>query len=187
MLLSSEDVKLFYKLFANERHQIEDVTTEDQLMYLPAERRIVVRETLFHNDHLIEEFVSSNPKKFLPQELDIVLSWKAYLKGRFYLFRQLRKYAIFLTFEKEMKAYGVLAAADLFSELVTFIPIVVDTVLCPLKGQIIYDGLMSSQNIYFGGGIKRSLNDSYNEAEARYGVITSLTDTTVTVKVTSDI
>ena len=193
MRLSPEEVALFYKLypalllFTNERLQLEDIDTAEQLMHLPVEKRLVIREALFENGKLIEEFVESNPEKFTQQELDIVLSWKNFIKGKFYLLRQLKKYAIFLPLGKEPKAYGVLAIADLFTELVPFMPIMVDTVLLPFRGKIIYDGLLSSQSIYFGGGIKRSLNDSYNEAKAKYGIITSLSQTAESVKATSDI
>ena len=39
---------------------------------------------------------------------------------------------------------------------------------------IVYDGLMSSYNISFGPGIRRSLNESFKEAKARHGIVTSL-------------
>ena len=193
MRLSPEEVALFYKLypalllFTNERLNLEDIDTADQLMHLPVEKRWAIRESLFENSKLIEEFVESNPEGFPQQELDIVLSWKNFTKGKFYLLRQLKKYAIFLSFGNDTKAYGVLAIADLFTELVPFMPIMVDTVLLPFRGKIIYDGLLSSQSIYFGSGIKRSLNDSYNEAKAKYGIITSLSQTAEPEKATSDI
>ena len=192
MNLSPDDVKLFYKLFpalllfVNERHRIEGVTTDDQLMSLPAERRFAIREKLYQNNYLIDEFVHSNPRQFTSEELVIVQGWKSYLKGQFYLVKQLKKHPIFLEFDQEAKAYGVLAIADLFSELVPFIPIIVETVLIPFKGQIIYDGLISSRSIYLGAGIKRSLNNGYNEAKAKYGVITSLSDATPVAKSKSD-
>jgi hypothetical protein len=44
----------------------------------------------------------------------------------------------------------------------------------PFKGKIIYDGLLSSYSISFGPGIRRSLNESFNEAKMRHGIVTSL-------------
>lgn len=180
MRLSPEDVDLFYKLymallfFTNTRHGIEEISTIEQLIQLSPQRRLAIREILFANDHLIDEFVSSNPAGLNQQELAIVAGWKSYLEGRFYLLRQLKRHAIFLSAEGEPKAYGVLAIADLFDEIVPFMPIIVGTVLLPFKGQIIYDGLLTSQNVIFGGGIKRRMNETYNEAKAKYGIITSL-------------
>jgi len=52
--------------------------------------------------------------------------------------------------------------------------VLVQTVLLPFQGMIVYDGLLASYNITFGGGIRRMLNESYNEAKARQGIVTSL-------------
>ena len=49
-----------------------------------------------------------------------------------------------------------------------------ETVLLPFKGMIVYDGLMSSYRISFGPGIRRRLNESFKEAKARHGIVTSL-------------
>jgi len=45
---------------------------------------------------------------------------------------------------------------------------------CQRSYRIVYDGLLSSYSISFGGGIRRMLNKSYNEAKARHGIVTSL-------------
>jgi hypothetical protein len=47
-------------------------------------------------------------------------------------------------------------------------------VLLPFKGMIVYDGLMSSYRLSFGPGIRRRLNESFKEAKARHGIVTSL-------------
>jgi hypothetical protein len=46
--------------------------------------------------------------------------------------------------------------------------------LLPVKGQIVYDGLLNSYNISFGPGIRRSLNESFKEAKERLGIVTTL-------------
>ena len=73
------------------------------------------------------------------------------------------------------KAYGVLALADPFEELVgPYLPRLIHAVLLPFKDKIIYDGLLSGHNITFGGGVKRRLNEEYKEAKEAFGIITSL-------------
>jgi len=47
-------------------------------------------------------------------------------------------------------------------------------VLLPFNDKIIYDSIFSSYFITFGGSIRRSLNDAYQEAKSRFGIITSL-------------
>jgi len=48
--------------------------------------------------------------------------------------------------------------------------------LLPFRGRIVYDGFHTGPGlaIHFGGGARRSFEDSYREAKAAYGVITSL-------------
>ena len=54
------------------------------------------------------------------------------------------------------------------------VPILIETVLLPFKNQITYDGQCRYYNIFFGGGITRRLNDSYQLAKAQSGIITTL-------------
>src|SRR5262249_50205661 len=55
-----------------------------------------------------------------------------------------------------------------------YLPVLTETVLLPFKGMIVYDGLMTSYRISFGPGIRRSLNESFKEAKARHGIVTTL-------------
>src|SRR6202023_1233979 len=95
--------------------------------------------------------------------------------GRFYIFRELAKYTVFLSTDKQPIAYGVLALSQPFEELVgPYLPVLTQTVLLPFKDQIVYDGLLVSYRISFGPGIRRSLNESFKEAKERHGIVTSL-------------
>lgn len=49
----------------------------------------------------------------------------------------------------------------------------VEAVLLPFKGKIIYDGLFQARNIFFGGGIKRNLKESYMKAKQNNRIIES--------------
>ncbi|MDO9538368.1 MAG: hypothetical protein Q7J68_08650, partial [Thermoplasmata archaeon] len=48
------------------------------------------------------------------------------------------------------------------------------TVLLPFRGRIIYCGIIRSNNIQFGGGIKKSIQTRYQMAKSRFGIIQSL-------------
>lgn len=50
----------------------------------------------------------------------------------------------------------------------------VEAVLLPFKDCIVYDGFLQPYNISFGGNIRASINDDYNEKKAKYGIITTL-------------
>ena len=182
MKLSQADVKLFYKLhpallfYGNQEFKIvKDVPSVDVFIKLPAEEKIKVRDALYERLDLIDAFVNSNPFRFSDEELDVILSWKNLVTGTFQLFRYLKKYAIFLDDSSSMRAYGVLALMDNFEDILgSSLPIMLQAVLLPFKGQIVYDGFLLPYRIHFGGGIRRSLNAEYQAAKSRYGIITSL-------------
>jgi Domain of unknown function (DUF6398) len=54
------------------------------------------------------------------------------------------------------------------------LPVLIEAVLLPFKGKIVYDGLMTGYRISFGSGIRRLLNESFKAAKARHGIVTAL-------------
>src|SRR6516225_8478708 len=183
MLLTPQDVELFFKLhralmfFVNQRLQVlpDDVASPDAFSSLSPQVRLKVRNAFLGHAELIQQFVEENPAHLTSDELDIVRSWRQLVHGKFYVFRELKKYTVFLSTTSPAIAYGVLALSQPFEELIVpYLPILTQTVLLPFKGMIVYDGLMSSYNISFGPGIRRSLNESFKEAKARHGIVTSL-------------
>ncbi len=182
MLLSPDDAELFFKLhrslmcFVNERLQIiPDIGSPDEFSSLPPEMRLEVRNAFLDEIDLIELFVDANPFDLSDEELDVVLSWRHQVAGKFYIFRHLKKYTVFLSTDDPAIVYGVVALTEPFEDLVgPYLPVMTEAVLMPLGDKIVYDGLLSSYNISFGGGIKRSLNESYKQAKERLGIVTSL-------------
>src|SRR5262249_36422498 len=108
-------------------------------------------------------------------ELDIVRSWRHLVHGKFYVFRQLKKYMVFLSADRQPIAYGVLALTQPFEELVgPYLPVLTQTVLLPFQGRIVYDGLMSSYRISSGPGLRRARNERLGGPTARHGMVPSL-------------
>ena len=183
MLLTPQDTGLFFKLhralmfFVNQRLKVipDDIASPDEFAALSPEVRLKVRDAFLDHTDLIQSFVDENPAHLTRDELDIVRSWQHLVHGKFYVFRELKKYTVFLSTDKPAIAYGVLALSQPFEELIgPYLPVLTQTVLLPFKGVIVYDGLMSSYNISFGPGIRRNLNESFKEAKARHGIVTSL-------------
>jgi hypothetical protein len=82
---------------------------------------------------------------------------------------------VFLSMTSPAIAYGVLALSQPFEDLIgPYLPVLTQTVLLPFNGVIVYDGLMSRYNIFFGPGIRRNLNQDFKEAKARHGIVTAL-------------
>ncbi len=183
MLLEPQDVELFFRLhrtlmfFVNQRLKViaDKVATPEEFASLSPQIRLKVRDALNANLDLIQSFIEENPAHLSDDELDIVRSCRHLVAGKFYVFRELKKYTVFLTTTDPAIAYGVLALSQPFEDLIgPYLPVLTQTVLLPFKGKIVYDGLMSSYNISFGPGIRRGLNESFKEAKARHGIVTSL-------------
>src|SRR5437867_5115847 len=183
MLLTPQDVELFFKLhralmfFVNQRLKVipDDVASPDEFLSLSAEVRLKVRDAFLHHTDLIQSFVDENPAHLTGDQLDSMRSWQHLVHGKFYVFRQLKKYMVFLSTDKQPIAYGVLALSQPFEELIgPYLPVLAETVLLPFKDKIVYDGLLNRYRISFGPGIRRSLNESFKEAKAQHGIVTSL-------------
>jgi hypothetical protein len=182
MLLTRPEAELFFKLhralmfFVNQQlHVLPEIKTIDEYSCQPPEARFKVHQAFLDELDLIEKFIDENPFGFSEEELKIVQSWHNLVAGKFFIFRDLKKYTVFLSSEVQPIAYGVLALTEPFEDLVgPYLPVMTETTLLPFKDKIVYDGLLSSFNISFGGGIRRSFKESYEAAKKRLGIVTSL-------------
>jgi len=182
MILDPDDCERFFKLhkaltlFVNRRLKIAKPPTKSEgIVALPPEQRLKVRDALVEHLDLIDAFVEENPYRLVPEELAVVKSWKDLVAGDFYVLRFLKKYTIFLTAKEPTVAYGVVALSDPLDEVIEQpLPFYCKTVLLPCRGRIVYDGLLSGYNLIIGSNMTRELNDAYNAAKKRHGVVTSL-------------
>ena len=193
MKLSEQDVALFYKLyhsliiyFSKRKIILNGLNELADIKKFPIEEIFKIRNQLYNEPKYIELFASENPMNFSSDELDIIKSWRYFIKDQFYIFRHLKNYSIFLQPQEETKAYGVVALTSSFEDMVgPWVPVMVETVLLPFKDRIIYDSLFHRYSISFGGNIRASMNDWYQKAKAKYGIITSLPSDSDKIK-TSD-
>lgn len=185
MNLSPNDCLLYYKLHfslllyvKNKLDLFKNITLDtwkELQTQLMQEQKLKIRDALYKNMHLIEMFVNENPYKFSSEEMAIITGWKHLLRDNFYVVRYLKEYAVFLDTNTPARAYGVRGLMSKFAEVIPYpLPVMTNAVLLPFKEQIIYDGLLFPYSIMFGRGITRDINDTYQEAKAAYGIITSL-------------
>ena len=180
MKLSEQEAKLFFQLmwalqfYVNHKLKIHPVIQSiDDYADSSTEKKVKVREALYENLEFIDSFVQENPQNFPKENLAMVSNWKNFIRGQFFIERLLKKYAVFI---QEDAVYGVLGLSQGFDELTyhSNLPLYVDTILLPFKGKMIYDGILGFRNIYFGGGIKRSLKETYLKAKQNNRIIDSL-------------
>lgn len=183
MKLSEQEAKLFFKLmwalqhFVNQRLKIlPNIKNVDEYAKCTTKEKFQVRKALYENAKLIDLFVQENPQNCSEEELSIISKWKNYIEGDFHIERFLKKYTVFI---QGGEVYGVMGLYQGFDELIhrSHLPLCVKTVLLPFKGKIVYDGLFQPYNIYFGGGIKRDLKESYMVAKQNNRIIETLEST----------
>jgi hypothetical protein len=110
MNLASDDAQLFFKLFLallaytnRQRQVVENVATVGDIHKLGKAGTasiMKIRDALYADSQLLVRFIEENPDHFMPEELDIVASWKQRVSGEFYLMRYLKKYAVFMPSKK---------------------------------------------------------------------------------------
>jgi len=185
MKLSQTDAKLFFDLmwalqfFVNQKHKIHKYfKTLDDYCECSNEEKFEVRTQLFKDVTIIDQFIKENPQNFSKDHLDIIASWKNFIHDDFQIERFLKNKAIFIQNDDEV--YGVLALYQSFDEMIhkSRLPMFVKTVLLPFKGKIIYDGFFQARPIYFGGGVKRRLRETYMTAKQNNRIIESLDEDT---------
>ncbi|MBU7030473.1 MAG: hypothetical protein HXS48_26310 [Theionarchaea archaeon] len=180
MKLPEEDATLFYRLYhpllyyVNAKYDLIDMETPEEIKEAFLGELEDLRDELYEHPEIIQEFIEENPFDFSRDELDIVREWNHFVKGKFIIFRFLKKYTIFLDIEDPTKAYGVFGLYKTFKELVGPLPVIVETVLLPFKEKIVYDGIVNFFRIHIGGGYSRGLNDDYQKAKFKFGIIESL-------------
>ncbi|HLG64833.1 MAG TPA: hypothetical protein VKY19_23025 [Ktedonosporobacter sp.] len=136
---------------------------------------IQLRDALWANDALREQFIADNPAQLSAADLALVASWQYRVAGTFYIFRSLQKYTIFLSETTPTHAYGVLGLVSSIEETVPLpLPVYTNAVLLPFGHEIIYDSLLISYNVVFGSGIRRELQETYRAVQEREGIMTSL-------------
>jgi hypothetical protein len=180
MQLSQEDASLFFKLmpalqtFANQQLKImKGLKDVEDYKAISNEERVELRNAVYENPKVIDDFVRENPFSFSQDELAIVSGWKNFIADSFFIAQLTKKHAIFIHDED---VYAVLALAQPLQDILwgAPLPVYVKTVLLPFKGKIIYDGLLQGHNVYFGPGISTSVKNRYRIAKQRGEIIESL-------------
>ncbi len=180
MKVTKEEANHFFdlmwglQLFVNQTLGIDpDVASVSELTKLSSQRKISIRNALYEHPELIDKYVAANPHSLSADDLSIVAGWRHFVKGTFYIERMLKKHAIFI---EKKDVYAVLGLHDSFDAFYypQQLPVAVQAVLLPYKGQIVYDGLLIGYSISFGGGISGGLKETYMAAKQNGDIISSL-------------
>ena len=181
MTLDVDDGKLFFELmwklqfFVNQQRGFHaHISSRTEYADLPTEKKLKARDALWEDPGLIAAYVQANPDTLPPDQLQIVEKWQGFVKNTFFILRHLKKGSIFIG--KDDRVYAVHGILDPLEEVIPSyaLPQMVEAILLPFKGRIVYDGLLSGYSIHFGGGIRSNLNQTYMAAKENGRIITSL-------------
>ena len=126
----------------------------------------------YENLKVLDNFLKENPAKLDAAQLKIADGFRHFEKGKFFVYKYLSGYTAFI---KDDLVYGVHALSDPFEAFFgRNLPTYVETILLPYKDKIVYHGIFMGGSMRFGSGFKRSLNEVYKKAKAKYGIITQL-------------
>lgn len=186
MLLETEREQRFLELYGhlliyvNDRFGItEELKTYEQLEQRDTGELLPIRETLYEEDteQLIRDFVEENPANLSEDDLAVVETWTDYEFGDFLVVRHFDDHAVFLDWEESPRAFAVKAVRAPFSEFWSedALPLMVSIVaLLPFEDVIVSDGWFGIQQVVIGGNISTDIDDAYEEAKHRFGLIESL-------------
>jgi len=178
MNLPKKEVKSFYFLYHSLLKYVNDKFNfkkmPDNLFKADIADLWKLKEKLYDNPQIIDEYLEKNPQNLSKNHLKIIESWKGFIREDFVVVKYLKKYTIFLELKDPPRAYGVLGLESDFEELFGPPPVMVKTVLLPFKDHIIVDGLFQRYPIMFGGNYRKSINHEYQEAKFTFGIIESL-------------
>lgn len=181
MTLELADGKLFFDLMWRLQYYInqkrgfhKSISSAEEYANLPTELKLNARTALWESTELIETYMQDNPDALPPEQLEIIRKWKGFIKSSFFILRHLKKGSIFIG--KDDKVYAVHGIQDPLEEVIPSyaLPQMVEAILLPFKGKIIYDGLLSGYSIHFGGGIRSNLSRLYMTAKQKDRIITTL-------------
>ena len=117
--LPAVDAALFIRLhvallvYANRKLGIvPGVDSEEAFRASSLEDKVKIRDALYADPQVIDSFVAENPAGLSPDELALVATWKQAVVGTFYIFRYLKRYAVFLDDKEPPHAYGVLGITE---------------------------------------------------------------------------
>ena len=164
MRLNEEEYYQYLKLHINiiyyvgrKKNLIPASTTVEDFRRYSTDDKVPIRNAVYENIEMLDEYIYDHSENLSEEEKEIILDFKKFKKGTFYIIKLTKKYAYFFG---DKYVYGVYALNDPFQMFFgNNLPIMVEAVLLPFKGKIVYDGMISSYRMSFGKGMRNSLKN----------------------------
>jgi len=174
MILEDKERKLFFELWLkllvfvnNEYKLIENFGSPKTPVGLNIDDIVNIRKKLWENYKIIDKFLKYTD--LAKNDYEIVNSWKNFIKGKFIVLKDYKKYTVIMDIDKEI-LYGIYGITNPIIEIVPDLPMMIETVIIPFKGKIIYDSLIKRYDVIIGKNMRQSFNEKYKEVKNRIGI-----------------
>jgi hypothetical protein len=166
MLLKLEQERRFMRLFAglldytNKKYDI--VPGLDFRFRLPEDMEAVavVKEHLWENDRIIDDYIKANPQNLTIEECEKILKWKYHNTGMFFYIGEDDGRSVFSDGHYFYHVLGHLKEIkDMLGGAGEMIP--VETTLLPFEDAVVYDATISSFNTYLGPNVAGEMEEGY--------------------------
>lgn len=149
-VLEKKDIDLFYKLysrllcFVNQQAKVfpSKLLSPTDFVTLPLEERVKVRDVLYSQKEYIDQFLKTQSAEELnSEERAIISSWNHFEMGKFFIYKHFKNHSIFLSNSGKGKAFAVSGIFDPLEDMFPYPPVLVETVLLPLRIGLSMTGL----------------------------------------------
>lgn len=136
-------------------------------------KKFKCRGAIYESVEFLEQYITTNTERLGVYKTNVLQEFKKNLKSNFIVLKCLANNAIFIDVNTN-EVYAVKALGNPFDELLPYFPVMVQAILLPYNGHIVYDGFVLPSRFSFGPGIRESFNEIYKLAKKRKNIRTEL-------------
>lgn len=168
--VKEENSMMFFALrnllldYTNQKYNInKKLRNFDDICDAESEELIDIRDKLWENPNIIKNYLKENPNKLNEELISIIKSWnEKKINKEFVLYKYEDEYTLFIDDYNIYYVKGLkVRIRDMIPE--QKLPMIVKTVLLPLKDQIIYDSYVEQYNMAVGNNLRKIWHDNYKK------------------------
>ena len=168
--VKEENSMMFFALrnllldYTNQKYNInKKLRNFDDICDAESEELIDIRDKLWENPNIIKNYLKENPNKLNEELISIIKSWnEKKINKEFVLYKYEDEYTLFIDDYNIYYVKGLkVRIRDMIPE--QKLPMIVKTVLLPLKDQIIYDSYVEQYNMAVGNNLRKVWDDNYKK------------------------
>lgn len=168
--VKEENSMMFFALrnllldYTNQKYNInKKLRNFDDICDAESEELIDIRDKLWENPNIIKNYLKENSNKLNEELISIIKSWnEKKINKEFVLYKYEDEYTLFIDDYNIYYVKGLkVRIRDMIPE--QKLPMIVKTVLLPLKDQIIYDSYVEQYNMAVGNNLRKVWDYNYKK------------------------